>query len=543
MSQAQALLDCVADLVAHCGVPGAVAVLQEGLQLRWGASWAPGHHSPDSWRILGQSPSPDGPGNSISAPVLRLSNCRPSVESPQYGVCTAGAVQLAVSFSNQHCRGVHCPDGSCLSGGVCCAVAWECPPADEAGASPRPKGDSVYVSREPLGKHSPSSTDAESPLTRLKSRLGTFSQPIPEGSSGSSAISPDSNAGEGAAQARGSLPNGVSGQHEQGSLQDGHVPDASSESGAPGELKQTSALSAALSDGLKPVSSQNSDGSQAGDRLSAASSAGGSDASSFQELAEEKHGHSAPRSIPGSGRQAGRAHAPRAAQRSSPSGVSSATGTALFWTGSQALGISFADDAGSAESLENYVGDHAPAALAAGDGQDLSCSPLEAKAKVYRMAFEGAASPEPEDDCGPEHDGINNISPGTSPMNGLQHVNDGKHMGVLHNSLKGPPAEEAVVESTGEDARQQSVGDIAAAAVAEVDAESPQQDAKGSQKAQPASSMSGELPPGEQLSEQGSVDEERDALGVSPVRLAMQLYIFVLCTGPTLHDEQALWTD
>ena len=98
MSQAQALLDCVADLVAHCGVPGAVAVLQEGLQLRWGASWASGHHSPDSWRILGQSPSPDGPGNSISAPVLRLSNCRPSVESPQYGVCTAGAVQLAVSF-------------------------------------------------------------------------------------------------------------------------------------------------------------------------------------------------------------------------------------------------------------------------------------------------------------------------------------------------------------------------------------------------------------------------------------------------------------
>ena len=63
MSQAQALLDCVADLVAHCGVAGAVAVLQEGLRLQRGPSWAPGHHSPDSWRILGQSTSPDGPGD------------------------------------------------------------------------------------------------------------------------------------------------------------------------------------------------------------------------------------------------------------------------------------------------------------------------------------------------------------------------------------------------------------------------------------------------------------------------------------------------
>ena len=63
MSQAQALLDCVADLVVHCGVTGAVAVLQEGLQLRRGASWAPEHRSADSWRILGQSPGPDGPGD------------------------------------------------------------------------------------------------------------------------------------------------------------------------------------------------------------------------------------------------------------------------------------------------------------------------------------------------------------------------------------------------------------------------------------------------------------------------------------------------
>ena len=430
-----------------------------------------------------------------------------------------------------------------LSGAACCAVAWEYPPADEAGASPRPKGDSVYVSREPLGKHSPSSTDAESPLTRLKSRLGTLSQPIPEGSSGSSAISPDSNAGEAPAQARGSLPNGVAGQHEQGSVQNGHEPGASSEGGAPGELKQTSALSAALSDGLKPVSSQNSKSSTASDRVQATLFAGDSNASSsLQELAEEKHGHSAPRSIPGSGRQAGRAHAPRAVQRSSPSGVGSSTGAALFWTGSQALGISFADDTGSAESVENYVGSHAPAALAAGDGQDLSRSPLEAKAKVYGMAFEGAASPEPEDDCVPEHDGSNGISPGTPPMNGMEHMDGGKHMGVPppHNSMKGPPAEEAVVKSVGEDARQQSIGDMAAAAVAEVDAEGPQQNGKGSQKAQPVSSMSGELPPGEQLSEQGSVDEERDTLGVSPVSLYMLLCIFVLCTGPALHGEQAL---
>ena len=435
--------------------------------------------------------------------------------------------------------------GCFLSKAACCAVAWEYPPADEAGASPRPKGDSVYVSREPLGKHSPSSTDAESPLTRLKTRLGTLSQPIPEGSSGSSAISPDSNAGEGAAQARGSLPNGAAGQHEQGSVQNGHLPDGSSEVSAPGELKQTSALSAALSDGLKPVSSQNSESSTAGDRLSAASSAGASDvSSSFQEPAEEKHGHSAPRSIPGGGRQAGRAHAPRAAQRSSPSGVSSATGTALFWTGSQALGISFADDAGSAESAENYAGNHAPAALAAGEGQDLSHSPLEAKAKVYGLAFEGAALPEPEDECIPEHDSINDISPGTPPTNSMEHMDGGEHKGVQppHNSMKGPPAKEAVVESVEGEARQQSIGDIAAAAVAEVDAESPQQNGEGSQKTQPASSMSGELPPGEQLSEQGSVDEERDTLGVSPVRLNMVLCIFVLCTGPALH-EQALWTD
>ena len=388
----------------------------------------------------------------------------------------------------------------------------------------------MYVSREPLGKHSPSSTDAESPLTRLKTRLGTLSQPIPEGSSGSSGISPDSNAGEAAAHASGSLPNGEMSQHEQGSMQNGHSLDASSEGSMPGERKQTSALSTALSDGVKPVSFQDSGSSKAGDRPSAAPSAVCSGASdSFQELAHEKHGHSAPRSIPGSGRQAGRANAPRAAQRSSPSGVSSSTGTALFWTGSQALGISFADDAGSAESVEESAGKHTPAALAAGEGQDLSHSPLEAKAKVYGMAFEGAASPEPQDDCAPEHDSINKMSASPPLLNGMQHMDGGKHKTVQlpHNSSKGHPAEEAAVESAGGDARQQSIGDIAAAAVAEVDAESPQQDAKGSQKAQPASSMSGELPPGEQLSEQGSVDEERDTLGVSPVRLSMQ--ILYLC--------------
>ena len=392
----------------------------------------------------------------------------------------------------------------------------------------------MYVSREPLGKHSPSSTDAESPLTRLKTRLGTLSQPIPEGSSGSSAISPDSNAGETAAQAPGSLPNGVVGQHAKGSMQNGHKLDASSEGGVPGELKQTSALSAALSDGPKPVSSQDSGSSQAGDRLSAASSAAGSGASSgFQEPEEEKHGHSAPRSIPSSGRQAGRAHAPRAAQHSSSIGVSSSSGTALFWTGSHTLGISFADDPGSAESVEDFVGKRAPAAFP-GEGQDLSHSSLEAKAKVYGTAFEDAASPEHEKNCTPEHDGIHELSASTLLMTGRQEMDDGKHKGVQppHNSVKGPPAEKAVVERVEGEARQLSIGDTAAAAIAEVDAETSQQDAKGSVKAQPASSMSGELPPGEQLSEQGSIDEERDTLGVSPVRLLMNFYIYALRTGP-----------
>ena len=81
MSQAQALLDCVADLVVHCGVTGAVAVLQEGLQLRRGASWAPGHHSADSWRILGQSPSPDGPGDHLGSDTVAMQSetlCEPA---------------------------------------------------------------------------------------------------------------------------------------------------------------------------------------------------------------------------------------------------------------------------------------------------------------------------------------------------------------------------------------------------------------------------------------------------------------------------------
>ena len=323
-------------------------------------------------------------------------------------------------------------------------------------------------------------------------------------------------------------------------MQNGHQPDASSEGSVSGELKQTSALSAALSDGLKPVSSQDSESSQAGDRLSAASSAAGSSASSsFLELANEKHGHSAPRSIPGSGRQAPRARAPRAAQHGSSSGVSSSTGTALFWTGSQALGISFADDAGSAESMEGFVGKHVPAGLAAGEGQDLSHSPLEAKAKLYGVAFEGAASPEPEDDCAPEHPSIDELPANSPLMNGIQQMDGSEHKGVQapHNSMKGPLGEEALAERVGEDARQQCIGDIAAAAIAEVDAEKAQQDVKGSQQTQPASSLSGELPPGEQLSDQGSVDEERDTLGVSPVRLLMQLLCYVLSAIPALQFE------
>ena len=88
MSQAQALLDCVADLIVHCGVTGTVDILQQGLQLQRSASWTEEHHSADSWRILGQSPSPDGgPGD-----LLCFNNVAARSKA-QCGICTADVLQ------------------------------------------------------------------------------------------------------------------------------------------------------------------------------------------------------------------------------------------------------------------------------------------------------------------------------------------------------------------------------------------------------------------------------------------------------------------
>jgi hypothetical protein len=61
MSQAQALLDCVADLIVHCGVLSTVDILQEGVQLSRRTSL---DCPADSWRISGHAPSPDGAGES-----------------------------------------------------------------------------------------------------------------------------------------------------------------------------------------------------------------------------------------------------------------------------------------------------------------------------------------------------------------------------------------------------------------------------------------------------------------------------------------------
>lgn len=72
MSQAQALLDCVADLIVHCGVLQTVGILQKGVQLEKSASWNAAHHSAEGWRISGTAPSKDGPGafSTQSAPQI-----------------------------------------------------------------------------------------------------------------------------------------------------------------------------------------------------------------------------------------------------------------------------------------------------------------------------------------------------------------------------------------------------------------------------------------------------------------------------------------
>ncbi len=95
-SQAQALLDCVADLVVHSGLQGAVALLSEGAQLQRvpsGMGSAGGVGSPHSgsdilsrmgsetWRIVGSMPPGFGEGaappscHSSSASFLVPGHC------------------------------------------------------------------------------------------------------------------------------------------------------------------------------------------------------------------------------------------------------------------------------------------------------------------------------------------------------------------------------------------------------------------------------------------------------------------------------------
>lgn len=81
MSQAQALLDCVADLVSHCGVLAAVDMLAADVILDRSASWTPGAHSADSWRVSGRM-SADNPGVILKSwPLLRI-----------HASCEAGSV-------------------------------------------------------------------------------------------------------------------------------------------------------------------------------------------------------------------------------------------------------------------------------------------------------------------------------------------------------------------------------------------------------------------------------------------------------------------
>ena len=379
----------------------------------------------------------------------------------------------------------------------------------------------MYVPREPIGRHSPSNTDAESPLTTLKSRLGTFHHPIPEGGSGSSAsasLSLGSTTGEAAHQLRNDLPMGLAGQAQQSEGPDGLQLGAASDASMAGGTKQPSALSAALSEGFGTSSSPQSQGEEAanGHRLSAApdrdASGGTQDAAAGTQ--PEEHAHSAPRSIPGSGRHLGRPRQLRAGHSAglsaSPAGVNSSTGTAMFWTGSRALGIAFADDDEAQDSEPDAAGQ------AQEEGHEMARSPLQAKAKAFGVSFEDSAS-------------------GTASSEGDDSVRAGTNGHVVNgaqddsSNVAEPSAREALEEREEEDARQQSISDVAAAAVAEVDDEKAEQEGDEQQQtqhhAQAAGSLSGELPPGETLSERGSVDEEREGLSVSPVSHCSRLTI------------------
>ena len=395
---------------------------------------------------------------------------------------------------------------------LCSAATWEYPPAtSEAGSSPRPKGDKVYVPREPLGKHPPSSLDAESPLSTLKSRLGAFQQPIPElreGSMSSSATaSLGSTTAETDSQIREGLPNGFPSQSQQQRGSGGQRLDAASTASTAADTKPASALSAAFSEGSDASRSQYAQASLSADAPATPPSEireEGSD--DLRDTAGAKHADradSAPRSIPGSRRQVGRARQLRvqhsAGLSGTPSGTNSSTGTAMFWTGSQAHGISFADD--------NEIRCKEPQAASVSDGdKELAHSPLDTRAQAYGLAFEPHAS----EDHGEvsQDDGQVHVPTYSTVINGVH----------THSSFDDTAsAKEALVERADEDIRQHGISNIAAAAVAEVDAEKAQQEGEAQGRSHPAASLSGELPPGELLSEPGSVDEEREALGVSPV--------------------------
>ena len=377
--------------------------------------------------------------------------------------------------------------------------------------------------REPLGKHQSSSADTESPISTLKARLGAFPQPIPEvreGSTGSEiSASVGSSLGEADAKIRQALPNGVLNHAEQQGGSDNEELDVGGKAktvSMKGDSKPSSALSAALSEGSAASGSEQGQSGLSADGSEETPSAAAAEEPTAisRDPAGEKHaehGHSAPRSIPGSGRRVGRVPQLRAQHSAglsaSPSGVNSSTGTAVFWTGSQALGIAFADSSESRCHESPADKPHIAEAMADG-GSELAHSPLETKARAYGLAFEGCLDSEQSKHASQHHShsgGANNGS-----------VLDG----VLERSSSAvnAPAEEALAEGADEDGRQQGISDIAAAAVAEVDAEKARQEGGAQRRAQPAGpTLSGELPPGEQLSERGSMDEEREVLSVSPV--------------------------
>ena len=421
-----------------------------------------------------------------------------------------------------------------LTSFVLCAVTWEYPPAtSEPGVSPRPKGDEVYVPREPLGKH-----HAESPISTLKSCLSAYQQPIPEAKEGSSAseasASVGSSLGEADAHIRKALPNGVSSHTEQQEDSDHEELDMANSAKVTepkGDARPSSALSAALSEGSATGSEQGQAKVPVGglEQGSSAAAAKEEPSASSQDHADEKHadlGQSAPRSIPGSGRRVGRAPQLRAQHSAglsaSPAGVNSSTGTAMFWTGSQALGIAFADS--SERPCAESPADKPNAAAMV----ELAHSPLETKALAHGLAFEGSA-----DDEGSSASQQGNTS--SAAING--HVVNG----VLERSSSAvdAPAKEALAERANEDVRQRGISNIAAAAVAEVDAEKAQQESATlqEQRSQPAgATLSGELPPGEQLLERGSMEEEREALSVSPVSFTCHASAY-RCVVPICVDS------